>query len=160
MGRIKIGIEEKDRKQIVLGLSKLLADSYLLYIRTQNFHWNVTGPMFSPLHALFETQYLELAIAVDLIAERIRALGFPTPATYSEFIELATIEEVVGIIDSEKMLELLEEGQEVVIRTARQLYPLVNKLNDLPTADLLTQRMHIHEKMAWMLRSTLDGHTS
>lgn len=155
--QINIGIEERDRKEIANGLSRLLADTYTLYLKTHNFHWNVTGPMFQTLHLMFETQYTELAAAVDLIAERIRALGFPAPGTYSEFTELATIKEERGVPSAEKMIQLLVEGQETVVRTARSIFPSVEKVNDEPTADLLTQRMQVHEKTAWMLRSMLEG---
>jgi len=153
--KIDIGIEEKDRKEIAAGLSRLLADTYTLYLQTHNFHWNVTGPMFQTLHLMFEQEYNELALAVDTIAERIRALGFPAPATYGEFTELASIPEVRGVPAAEKMIQILVEGQEAVIRTARNLFPLVDRVHDEPTADLLTQRMQVHEKTAWMLRSLL-----
>lgn len=155
MKKINLGIEEKERKEIAAGLSRLLADSYTLYLQTHNFHWNVTGPMFQTLHLMFETQYTELALAVDLIAERIRALGFPAPATYAEFVKLASIKETQGVPSAEKMIEILVEGQEAVVRTARSIFPIVDASHDEPSADLLTQRMHIHEKTAWMLRSLL-----
>jgi starvation-inducible DNA-binding protein len=154
--KINIGIEEKERKEIAQGLSRLLADTYTLYLKTHNFHWNVTGPMFQTLHLMFETQYNELALAVDLIAERIRALGFPAPGSYREFAELSSIKEDRGTPPAEKMLELLIQGQETVARTARSIFPVVERAHDEPTADLLTQRMQIHEKTAWMLRSLLD----
>jgi starvation-inducible DNA-binding protein len=154
--KINIGIEEKERKEIASGLSHLLADTYTLYLKTHNFHWNVTGPMFQTLHLMFEGQYNELALAVDLIAERIRALGFPAPATYSEFAELSSIKEERGTPSAEKMIQLLVEGQEAVVRTARSIFPAAEKSHDEPTADLLTQRMQTHEKTAWMLRSLLD----
>lgn len=154
--KINIGIEEKDRKEIVHGLSRLLADTYTLYLKTHNFHWNVKGPMFQTLHLMFEQQYNELAIAVDLIAERIRALGFPSPGTYSEFIELSSIKEGRGVPSAEEMIQSLVEGQEAVVRTARTIFPVVDNCHDEPTADLLTQRMQIHEKTAWMLRSLLE----
>jgi starvation-inducible DNA-binding protein len=154
--QINIGIEEKDRKAIAEGLSRLLADTYTLYLKTHCFHWNVTGPMFQTLHLMFETQYTELALAVDLIAERIRALGLPAPGTYAEFVELASIKESRGSQSAENMIKLLVEGQEAVIRTARSIFPLAEKAGDEPTADLLTQRMQIHEKTAWMLRSLLE----
>ena len=156
MKSINIGIEEGARKEIAHGLSRLLADTYTLYLKTHNFHWNVTGPMFQTLHLMFETHYNELALAVDLVAERIRALGFPAPGTYAEFIELASIKEDKGVQPAERMITLLVEGHEAVIRTARSLFPLVEKANDEVSADLLTQRMQIHEKTAWMLRSLLD----
>ncbi len=148
-----IGINEKDRKEIAAGLSKLLADTYILYLKTHNYHWNVTGPMFLTLHQQFELQYLELALAIDMIAERIRALGFPTPATYLEFAELASIQEERGVPSAERMTLRLCEGHEAVIQTAFNILPIVDQAHDLPTSDLLTQRMQIHEKTAWMLRS-------
>jgi starvation-inducible DNA-binding protein len=153
--KMNVGIEEKDREKIAQGLSRLLADTYTLYLRTHNFHWNITGPMFQSLHQMFMVQHQELALAVDLIAERIRALGFPAPASYAEFADLTSIKEVRGSLSAENMIESLWEGQEVVIRTARQILPVADKFSDLPTADLLTQRMQIHEKTAWMLRSLL-----
>jgi starvation-inducible DNA-binding protein len=153
---INIGIDEKSRGEIAEGLSRLLADTYSLYLKTHNFHWNVTGPMFQTLHLLFEQQYTELAAAVDLIAERIRALGFPAPGTYTEFANLSSIEETTGVPKAEEMIRLLVAGQEAVVRTARSVFPLVDGVNDEPTADLLTQRMQIHEKNAWMLRSLLE----
>lgn len=156
MKKIDIGIKEKDRKEIAAGLSKVLADTYTLYLQTHNFHWNVTGPMFQTLHLMFETQYNELALAVDLIAERIRALGFPAPGTYSEFSELSSIKEVRKVPNAKKMIEILVEGQEAVIRTSRKVFPLVDEAHDEPSADLLTQRMQTHEKTAWMLRSLLE----
>ncbi len=154
--KINTGIKEKDRKEIADGLSVLLADTYTLYLKTHNFHWNVTGPMFQTLHLMFEQQYNELAIAVDLIAERIRALGFPAPATYAEFLKLSSIKEDRGVPSAHDMIELLVEGQESVVRTARSLFQSVEDVHDEPTADLLTQRMQIHEKTAWMLRSLLE----
>lgn len=153
---IDIGISQADRHQIAAGLSKLLADTYTLYLKTHNFHWNVTGPMFQTLHLMFEGQYNELALAVDLIAERIRALGFPAPGSYKEFAELSSIAEADGVPDAEEMIRQLVAGQEAVVRTARSIFPAVDKANDEPTADLLTQRMHVHEKTAWMLRSLLS----
>lgn len=155
MKKINIGIEENERKQIAEGLSRLLADTYTLYLQTHNFHWNVTGPMFQTLHLMFETQYNELALAVDQIAERIRALGFRAPGTYAEFAELASIKEAKGTPNATQMIELLVEGQEAVARTARSIFPVVDEAHDEPSADLLTQRMQIHEKTAWMLRSLL-----
>jgi starvation-inducible DNA-binding protein len=154
---IDIGIPEESRKEIAEGLSRLLADTYSLYLKTHNFHWNVTGPMFQTLHLMFETQYNELALAVDLIAERIRALGFPAPGTYTDFSQLSSIPETPGVPKAEEMIRLLVEGQESVARTARSIYPLAEKVNDEPTADLLTQRLQVHEKTAWMLRSLLEG---
>jgi starvation-inducible DNA-binding protein len=152
-----IGIPVEDRKLIADGLSRLLADSYTLYLKTHNFHWNVTGPMFQTLHLMFETQYNELALAVDLIAERIRALGEPAPGSYREFAKLSSIPEAEGVPRATEMIRQLVEGQEAVIRTARQVFEIADRANDQPTADLLTQRMQIHEKTAWMLRSLLEA---
>ena len=154
-GAIDIGISEGDRKAIAAGLSKLLADSFSLYLTTHNFHWNVTGPMFNTLHLMFETQYTELATAVDAIAERIRALGEFAPGSYREFGKLSSIPEAEGVPRAEDMIRQLVEGQEAVVRTARAIFPAVDAANDEPTADLLTQRMQTHEKTAWMLRSML-----
>jgi starvation-inducible DNA-binding protein len=154
--RIDIGISNSERDAIVAALSKLLADTYTLYLKTHNFHWNVTGPMFQTLHLMFETQYNELALAVDLIAERIRALGAPAPGSYKEFGKLSSIPEADGVPGAKEMIRQLVEGQEAVVRTARAAFPIVEKANDQPTADLLTQRMQIHEKTAWMLRSLLE----
>ena len=153
--KIDIGIKESDRAKIVDGLSHLLADTYTLYLKTHNFHWNVTGPMFQTLHLMFETQYNELALAVDLIAERIRALGHRAPGTYAEFSKLTSIKEPKGVPAAEDMIRELVAGQEAVVKTARSVFPLVEKVNDEPSADLLTQRMQVHEKTAWMLRSLL-----
>ena len=153
--RIDIGIPDKTRKQIADGLSRLLADTYTLYLKTHNFHWNVTGPMFNTLHLMFETQYNELALAVDLIAERIRALGHPAPGSYSAYAKLSSIPEAEGVPDAAEMIRQLVQGQEAVARTARSVFPLVDEANDQPSADLLTQRMQVHEKNAWMLRSLL-----
>ncbi len=153
---IDIGINEKDRAEIANGLSKLLADTYGLYLKTHNFHWNVTGPMFQTLHLMFETQYNELALAVDLVAERIRSLGFPAPGTYSEFARLSSIRETSGAPKAEEMIQLLVEGQETIVRTARSVFPVTEKVSDEATADLLTQRIQLHEKTAWMLRSLLE----
>jgi len=153
---INIGINEQDRQDIANGLSKLLADTYTLYLKTHNFHWNVTGPMFQTLHLMFETQYTELALAVDLIAERIRSLGVYAPGTYKQFAALSSIKEEDGIPNAQDMIRLLVEGQEAVVRTARSLYDVVEKANDEATADLLTQRIQLHEKTAWMLRSLLE----
>lgn len=152
---INIGINESDREQIAEGLSRLLADSYTLYLKTHNFHWNVTGPMFATLHTLFETHYTELATAVDEIAERIRALGVPAPGSYKQFAALSAIEEANGVPSAEEMIRQLVDGQETVARTARSVFKTAEGTGDEPTADLLTQRMHIHEKNAWMLRSLL-----
>jgi len=153
---VNIGIDETNRAKIAEGLSRLLADTYTLYLKTHNFHWNVTGPMFQTLHLMFETQYIELALAVDLIAERIRALGYPAPGTYSEYAKLSSIAETPGVPKATEMIGLLVEGQEAVVRTARSIFPVVEEVNDEPTADLLTQRMQVHEKTAWMLRSLLE----
>ncbi|MDH3431609.1 MAG: DNA starvation/stationary phase protection protein [Gammaproteobacteria bacterium] len=152
---LNIGIDTKQREQIAMGLSKLLADSYSLYLKTHNYHWNVTGPLFNTLHLMFETQYTELATAVDEIAERIRALGIKAPASYSAFSKLTKITEGSGDESAEEMIRQLVLGQEAVVRTARDVFPVVDEANDEPTADLLTQRMQIHEKNAWMLRSML-----
>ncbi|MCY7322389.1 MAG: DNA starvation/stationary phase protection protein [Phormidesmis sp. CAN_BIN36] len=153
---IDLGIDSQKRQEIAEGLSRLLADTYSLYLKTHNFHWNVTGPMFNTLHLMFEAQYTELALAVDLIAERIRSLGFPAPGTYSEYAKLSSIEETPGVPKAEEMIRLLVQGQESVVRTARSIFPIVDGANDEPSADLLTQRMQIHEKTAWMLRSLLE----
>ncbi len=151
-----IGIKEEDRKAIADGLCCLLADSYTLYMKTHNYHWNVTGPMFNTLHAMFMDQYTEIWNALDEIAERIRALGFYAPGTYKEFVKLASIEETEGVPSATEMIKDLMKGQEAVSKTARKIFPLVEKAADEPTADLLTQRMQIHEKNAWMLRSLLE----
>jgi starvation-inducible DNA-binding protein len=153
---INIGINESDRQDIANGLSRLLADTYTLYLKTHNFHWNVTGPMFQTLHLMFETQYTELALAVDLIAERIRSLGVYAPGTYKQLAALSSIKEEEGIPKAQDMIRLLVEGQESVVRTARSLYAVVEKADDEATADLLTQRIQLHEKTAWMLRSLLE----
>ena len=153
---INIGISEEDRIAIADGLSRLLADTYTLYLKTHNFHWNVTGPMFNTLHLMFEAQYTELSLAVDLIAERIRALGVPAPATYSAYAKLTSISETEGVPKAIEMIKLLVEGQEAVTRTARSIFAIADKASDEPTADLLTQRMQVHEKTAWMLRSLLE----
>lgn len=154
--KMDIGIDEKHRKAIAKGLSALLADSYSLYLMTHNFHWNVKGPMFNTLHAMFMAQYTEQWTALDLIAERIRALGEPAPATYKEFMKLTCIEEVSGTPKALEMVRLLVKAQEATSKTARKLFPLTEKAGDQPTADLLTQRQNIHEKTAWMLRSLLE----
>lgn len=150
------GIAADDRRKIADGLSRLLADSYTLYLKTHNYHWNVTGPLFSTLHTMFEQQYTELATAVDEIAERIRALGHPAPGSYKAFAGLTSIEEEDGVPSAEDMLRQLVAGQEAVVRTAREIFPLADGANDEPTADLLTQRMQLHEKNAWMLRAMLE----
>ena len=153
---INIGITEAQRKTIAEGLAKVLADSYTLYLKTHKFHWNVEGPMFRTLHLMFEEQYTELATAVDEIAERIRALGFPAPGSYSEFAALTSIKECNGKTDALTMIQELVDGQETVVRTCRALFPAVDEANDEPTADLLTTRMQTHEKTAWMLRARLE----
>jgi starvation-inducible DNA-binding protein len=154
--KIDIGISKSDREGIADGLSRLLADSYTLYLKTHSFHWNVTGPMFQTLHLLFEQQYTELALAVDTIAERIRALGSNAPGSYKQYAALTSIEEETGVPKAEEMIRQLVQGQEAVIRTARGMFKLAEKASDEPTCDLLTQRMQVHEKAAWMLRSLLE----
>jgi len=150
---INIGISEKDRQDIAQGLSRLLADSYTLYLKTHNYHWNVKGPLFNTLHQMFEEQYTELAVAIDDIAERIRALGEPAPGSYQAYLKLTEIEEEVGEPTADEMMLRLLKGQETVARTARSVISAAEAANDEPTADLLTQRMQVHEKNAWMLRS-------
>jgi starvation-inducible DNA-binding protein len=152
---INIGIEENDRKQIAEGLSRLLADTFTLYLKTHNFHWNVTGPMFRTLHIMFEEQYNELWTASDALAERIRALGVYAPATYKEFTRLTSIKEEDGIPAATDMIRQLVEGHETAARTARTVFETAENASDAPTADLLTERMQVHEKTAWMLRSLL-----
>ena len=154
--QIDIGIDEKARKDIADGLSHLLADSYTLYLKTHNFHWNVTGPMFNTLHLMFEGQYTELATAVDEIAERIRALGHPAPGSYAQFTKLSKVKEETGTPAAEEMIKQLVEAHETVARTAREVFPTAEAASDEPTADLLTQRLQVHEKTAWMLRSLLE----
>ena len=156
VAKIDIGLSESERAQIAEGLSGLLADSYTLYLMTHNFHWNVKGPMFNTLHLMFMGQYTEQWTALDLIAERIRALGYPAPGTYQEFSKLATIKEIDGVPKALEMVAHLVAAQEATARTARRLFSVVNDANDQPTADLLTQRIDIHEKTAWMLRSLLE----
>ncbi|MDP1588561.1 MAG: Dps family protein [Prosthecobacter sp.] len=153
---IDIGISEADRTEIAAGLSRLLADSYTLYLQRHNFHWNVTGPMFQTLHVMFETHYTELALAVDVIAERIRSLGMHAPGTYGDFVRLSSIKEVPGVPKAKEMIQLLVLGHEAVVRTARSIFPVVEKAADEASADLLTQRIQLHEKTAWMLRSLLE----
>jgi starvation-inducible DNA-binding protein len=152
---INLGFDDKQRRAISAGLSRVLADTYTLYLKTHNFHWNVTGPQFNSLHLMFEGQYTELALAVDLIAERIRALGEPAPGSYSAFAALASIDEAQGTPTATEMVRILAEDQLAVVRTARTVFPLADAAHDEPTADLLTQRMQVHEKTAWMLRATL-----
>jgi starvation-inducible DNA-binding protein len=154
--KIDIGIEAGQREMIAGGLSRVLADTYTLYLKTHNFHWNVTGPMFQTLHLMFETQYNELALAVDVVAERIRALGLPAPGTYRKFAALSAIKEEDGVPKAEEMIRLLVEGHEAVVRTAREAFKPAEAAGDQPTCDLLTQRMQVHEKTAWMLRSLLE----
>lgn len=154
--QIDIGINNTDREKIVKGLSVLLADSYTLYLMTHNFHWNVKGPQFNSLHLMFMGQYTEQWNALDMIAERIRALGYPAPGTYKQFVKLATIKEVEGVPNATEMVRHLVAAQEATARTARKLFPVVDAANDQPTADLLTQRLEVHEKTAWMLRSLLE----
>ena len=154
--QIDIGISDHHRRDIVDGLSRLLADTYTLYLKTHNFHWNVTGPMFQTLHLMFETQYTELALAVDVIAERRRALGSPAPGTYSMFAALSSIKEPDGVPAAQEMIRQLMQNQETVARNARAMFKAVDLAGDEPTADLLTQRMQVHEKTAWMLRSLLE----
>jgi starvation-inducible DNA-binding protein len=154
--QIDIGISKKDRAEIAGGLGRLLADTYTLYLKTHNFHWNVTGPMFQTLHLMFETQYNELWLATDAIAERIRSLGHTAPGTYAEFSKLSSIKEPNGVPKATDMIKQLVEGHEAVVRTGRSLFPSAEKASDESTADLLTQRIQIHEKTAWMLRSLLD----
>jgi starvation-inducible DNA-binding protein len=154
--KIDIGINTDDRETIMQGLSALLADSYTLYLMTHNFHWNVKGPQFNSLHNMFMAQYTEQWNALDLIAERIRALGYPAPGTYKEFVKLASIKEVEGVPLANDMVRHLVAAQEATARTARKLLPAVDAANDQPTADLLAQRLNVHEKTAWMLRSLLE----
>ena len=153
---IDIGIPEPQRKEIATGLSRLLADTYTLYLKTHNYHWNVTGPMFTTLHTMFEAQYQELALAVDEIAERIRALGIFAPGSYDRFKELTRIDEETRVPSAQEMIQQLVLGQETVVRTAREIFPVIEAAHDEPTADLLTNRMQTHEKTAWMLRSLLQ----
>jgi starvation-inducible DNA-binding protein len=150
------GISTDDRKEIAEGLAHLLADSYTLYLKTHGYHWNVTGPMFRSLHLMFEEQYMELSDAVDAIAERIRALGFPAPASYAEFTRLATVTDEEGTPDAMEMVRRLVAGHEAVIRTGRTVVKAAEAAADVATADLATQRIQIHEKTAWMLRATVQ----
>jgi starvation-inducible DNA-binding protein len=154
---IDIGIPLAERRAIAEGLSALLADSYTLYLMTHNFHWNVTGPQFNSLHAMFMGQYTEQWNAIDIIAERIRAVGFPAPGTYGEFARLTSIREPEGVPDANEMVRQLVVAQEATARTARNLFPVVDAARDQPTADVLTQRINVHEKTAWMLRSLLEA---
>lgn len=152
---MNIGIDAKHRKKIADGLSRLLADTYSLYLKTHSFHWNVEGPMFNTLHLMFMTQYTELWNALDTIAERIRSLGFAAPGSYKAFSTLTSIEDTDGVPEAMEMVRLLVKGHEAVARTARSVFPAADKARDESTADLLTQRLQIHEKTAWMLRSLL-----
>ena len=152
---IDIGIAKKDREAIAKGLSRQLADTYTLYLKTHGFHWNVTGPMFNTLHLMFETQYNELWLAVDQVAERIRALDVQAPGSGAQFGKLSSIKEESGVPDWKGMVSQLVEGHETAARTAREVFKLADKADDQPTADLATQRMEAHEKTAWMLRSLL-----
>lgn len=154
--KINIGIEETHRKEIAEGLTHLLADSYTLFLKTHFFHWNVTGPMFQTLHLLFETQYNELFTAVDAIAERIRSLGYTAPGSYSQFAKLATVEEAVAVPKAREMILDLLKSHEAVARTARSIYAKAEAGNDEATLDLLTSRLDLHEKTAWMLRSQIE----
>jgi len=149
------GISSKDRAAIAKGLSRLLADTYVVYLKTHNFHWNVEGPMFQTLHQMFMAQYTEAWNAIDLVAERIRSLGHYAPGTYRQYLKLGSIKETDGVPKAEQMIRLLIEAQEAVVRTARSVLPLAERANDQPTLDVLTQRMDVHEKNAWMLRSLL-----
>ncbi len=157
-GFVNTGIDENHRRAISDGLGHFLADTYTLYLKTHNFHWNVTGPMFPSLHKMFEEEYQELASAVDEIAERIRALGFHAPGTYRDFIQLTSIEEADGFPSANEMIQQLMEDQEAVARTARSILPIAQKASDQATLDLLTERMQAHEKTAWKLRSLIESH--
>ncbi|MEL0659938.1 Dps family protein [Psychromonas arctica] len=154
MADIDIGISKENRAEISDGLKRLLADSYTLYLQTHNFHWNVTGMQFRELHLMFEEHYTELATAVDDIAERIRTLDVPAPGTYKEFAKLSSIKEVDGVPSSAEMVELLTKGHEQVIKTSRQVLKVAQEADDESTASLVSDRMRIHEKTAWMLRAT------
>ena len=153
--QIDIGIKTRDREKIAQGLSRVLADTYSLYLKTHNFHWNVEGPMFNTLHLMFMEQYTELWNALDLVAERIRSLGFPAPGTGKEFSKLTSIDETEGVPEAMDMVRRLVAGHEAVARTARAAFPAAEKAGDESTCDLLTQRLQVHEKTAWMLRSLL-----
>lgn len=155
MNKVEIGINSDDRKNITEGLSRLLADSYILYLKTHNFHWNVEGPMFNTLHQMFMEQYTEMWNALDLIAERIRALGHYAPGSYKRYTQLSTIPESEGEVNAKEMMKQLLHGHEAVVKTIRSIYPLAEKGQDEASLDLLTQRLQIHEKTAWMLRSLL-----
>lgn len=154
--KVDSGINETSRKEIAEGLAKFLSDSYTLYLKTHNFHWNVKGPMFQTLHLMFEGQYTELALAVDTIAERIRALGHAAPGSYAEFNRLSTVKDATGSLKAKEMIQTLVHDNETVIKVARSIFPAAEKGNDQATLDLLTQRIQLHEKTAWMLRSLLE----
>jgi starvation-inducible DNA-binding protein len=154
--QIDIGIDSKERKVIAEGLSQLLADTYSLYLKTHNFHWNVVGPRFRELHLMFEEQYTELATAVDVIAERIRTLGFPAPGTYTEFAKMSAVVETTGVPTANEMIRILTEDNETVVRTARRILPRAQDAGDESTASLIADRMVVHEKTAWMTRSLLE----
>jgi starvation-inducible DNA-binding protein len=154
--QIDLGIQPGQRKAVAEGLSRVLADTYTLYLKTHNFHWNVTGPMFQTLHLMFEQQYNELALAVDLVAERIRALGHPAPGSYAQFSRLSSLTEETGVPRAEDMIRQLVQGQEALVRTSRRVFATAERASDQVTIDLLTQRMQVHEKTAWMLRSLLE----
>ncbi len=153
---INIGISVKDRENISKGLSRILAESFLLYMKTHNYHWNVKGPMFQTLHVMFEGQYTELWTALDAIAERIRSLGYPAPGTLKEYLSLASIKEIDGVPAAQDMIRDVLAGSEAVSRLSRQVLALADKAGDDPTVDLLTERMQVHEKNAWMLRTLID----
>lgn len=153
MSKIDIGINKADRTEVAEGLKRLLADSYTLYLQTHNFHWNVEGPRFRELHLMFEEHYTELAVAVDDIAERIRTLDVPAPGTYKEFAKLSAIQEVDGVPDAKKMVDILTHGHEQVVKTCRDVLKLANDADDESTAAMASDRMRIHEKTAWMLRA-------
>ena len=154
---INIGISAKDRAAISASLSKVLADSFVLYLKTHNYHWNVTGPMFQTLHVMFMDQYTELWNALDAIAERIRSLGYPAPGTFKEFLKLSSIQEVEGTLSADKMIRELIAGQEAVARSCRAALAVADKVDDQPSVDIMVQRLQIHEKNAWMLRSLIEN---
>ncbi|MBI4432539.1 MAG: DNA starvation/stationary phase protection protein [Candidatus Omnitrophica bacterium] len=154
---VNIGIDEKSRAEIAEGLSKLLASTYTVYLKTHKFHWNVTGPFFQALHAMFEKQYMEMALAIDTLAERIRSLGFPAAGSYSEFSKLSTVSEEPGFPAAEEMIHALIEDHEEISRIARFVYTRANEVNDQASVELITERMEVHEKFAWMLRSSLGS---
>lgn len=153
MNAIDIGLDQQDRASVAQALTHLLADSYSLYLQTHNFHWNVTGPQFAELHTMFEQHYTELALAVDEIAERIRTLGYPAPGTYSQFVQLTNVEEVIGVPKASEMVTILKENHENVVRTCREVLHLAQRASDESTVALVSDRMRVHEKTAWMLRA-------